>query len=375
MINFLNCKPNMENKSSVLLDKKLKQKIGQMVMVGFRDDTVTTTSPIYQLIKDYNIGGVVLYNKDLPSNQRFKRNVVSPNQLKSLNTNLQAINPTPLLIGIDEEGGMVSRLNSELGFQNHYSQQFIGQLDDIDSTKIWADSMAKELSGLGININFGPVVDLNINPKNPIIGGKERSFSDSLDVVLKHSLIFIDAHEKQKVLCTPKHFPGHGSSYKDSHKGLADVTDTWDEKELIPFKKMIQKTNLIMTSHVYNANLDTLPATISPKIIQGLLREEFKFDGVIISDDMQMRAISNFYDFETSIEKAILAGVDILLFSNNAAPCPEVNSDCVEIQYDEYLGKRIVEHIYKLVKTGKIPKHRIENSYERIMELKQRLKA
>jgi len=355
--------------------ESLKDKIGQMVMVGFRGTEVTKSDPIYQMIDEYNIGGVVLYSRDLPSKETIKRNVFSPNQLKKLNADLQAIDSTKLLIGIDEEGGYVTRLSVEDGFKYHKSHQTIGTIANLDSTKLWAANMAKELASLGINMNFGPVLDLNINPENPVIGKRERSFSDSLQLVTGFGKIFMEEHQKRNIATTPKHFPGHGSSASDTHKGLTDVTDTWSDKELIPFRELIKEKDIkvVMTSHVYNENLDTLPATLSTKIIKDLLRKKFNFNGVIISDDMQMRAISNFYDFETSIEKAINAGVDMLLFSNNAAPCPENTNDCQEIPFDPKIAKRAITHILKLVEEGNISEERINESYERILELKSSL--
>ncbi|MFD2588314.1 glycoside hydrolase family 3 protein [Croceitalea marina] len=367
----------VEKKESIQSNSNitLEEKVGQMIMVGFRGTELTKSDPIYKMVAEYHIGGVVLYSRDLPSKESVKRNVIAPSQLKNLNTDLQAINTSKLLIAIDEEGGFVTRLSIKDGFQYHKSHQAIGNLNNLDSTRLWAANMASELSELGINMNFGPVIDINVNPLNPIIGARERSFSDSLNLVISNARVFIQEHAKENIICVPKHFPGHGSSDKDSHKGLADVTHTWSEKELIPFKTLVsdKDINFIMTSHVYNENLDTLPATLSPKIIDNLLRKDFGFKGVIISDDMQMRAISNFYDFETAIEKAILAGVDMLLFSNNAAPCAENISDCVEIPFEPEIAKRAINHILKLVEDGKVSEERIDESYQRILELKKSL--
>lgn len=353
----------------------LESKIGQMVMVGFRETQITPNDAIYSMIKNKNLGGVVLYNRDLPSQESIVRNIKSPTQLKNLIKKLQSISPGKLLISIDEEGGLVSRLDEKSGFLKHKSHKFIGEYDNMDTTKMWAKEMATELSNLGINMNFAPVLDLNLNPKNPIIGMKERSFSDNANTVIKHGRIFVKEHNLQNILCVPKHFPGHGSSDSDSHKGLTDVTKTWSLDELIPFKELIKdKTiDVIMTSHIYNERLDTLPSTLSPKIISQLLREDFGFNGVIISDDMQMRAISSFYNFETAIEKAINSGVDILLFSNNAAPCRENVPGCQELFYDENLAEKTIQHITKLVLDGHISEKRIDKSYQRILKMKSKI--
>lgn len=372
LIGFSSCK---EKKKSTKQSPTLEYKIGQMVMVGFRGTQLQEIDPIYKMVADYKIGGVVLYSRDLPSKETVLRNVSSPSQLQKLNTDLQAIDTTKLLIGIDEEGGFVTRLSVDDGFEYHKSHQAIGAVGNLDSTRLWAKNMSSELSRLGVNMNFGPVIDLNINPENPVIGARERSFSDNLEAVITNAKIFAEEHSKNNVSCVPKHFPGHGSSDKDSHKGLTDVTNTWSKKELIPFKTLIKDNdiNVVMTSHVYNENLDTLPATLSPKIIDELLRKEYGFKGVIISDDMQMRAISNFYNFETAIEKALNAGVDMLLFSNNAAPCPEDIADCQEIPFDPNIAKRAINHIQHLLDAGKISEDRINESYQRIFKLKKGL--
>ncbi len=370
---FIACTTNPKKKA--LENDSLKRKIGQMIMIGFRGTTLQPDDALYQMMDDYHIGGVVLYSKDLPSKFTQKRNVESPGQLKKLTAALHSISDTPLFIGIDEEGGNVKRLESADGFKDDMSHQQIGAIDNADTTRTWATQLSKELADMGINMNFGPVLDLNINPENPIIGGRERSFSKAVDTVLKHGKIFVEAHKENGIITVPKHFPGHGSSQNDSHKGLADVSKTWTAEELLPFEHFIKEglTEVLMTCHVYNENLDTLPATLSPKIIRGLLREDYQFDGLIISDDMHMRAISNFYDFETSIEKAISAGVDMLLFSNNAYPCPEDEPDCVKLPYNPNIAKEAVEHILRLVEEGKVSEARINKSYERIMKVKSKL--
>ncbi|GGG48669.1 glycosyl hydrolase [Croceivirga lutea] len=374
---ILSCKEKSTKKAeeveAIPTQVSLREKIGQMVMVGFRGLDAPKGSSIYTMVDTYKIGGVVLFNRDLPSKETLPRNISSPEQVKQLNIQLQEIDTVPLFIAIDEEGGLVSRLKAADGFQNHKSHQEIGQLNNLDSTRVWASTMAQELADLGFNVNFGPVVDLNVNTENPIIGGKKRSFSNKVETVINHAQIFIQEHAKRNILTVPKHFPGHGSSKNDTHLGLADVTDTWSNEELIPFKETINKTGFIMTSHVYNANLDTLPATISPKIIQGVLREDFGFEGVIASDDMHMKAISNFYDFETSIEKAIIAGVDMLVFGGNVYPCPENDADCIEVPFNPNMAKDAVEYIEQLVNEGKLTEQRIEESYNRIMRLKEKL--
>ena len=340
----------------------LEKKIGQMIFVGFRGTEVQPGDEIYTLIKDYNLGGVHISDGDNPSGNTITRNIVSKEQLKKLTAQLQAISPVKLLIGIDEEGGYITRLKAEKGFLMHRSHQQIGAINNPDTTRNWARGISEEIVGLGFNLNFAPVVDLNINPQSPAIGKRERSFSADPQVVLANAKIFIEELRKKNILCVPKHFPGHGSARDDSHYGLTDVTATWSENELLPYRELIKDgyCDIIMTAHVYNAKLDTVPATISPKIIQGVLRKELGFNGVIISDDLQMNAISNFYSFEQVVERALTAGVDILVFTNNDRKIP----------YDPEIGIKAIKYIKKLVQSGHLSEQRINESYERIEKLK-----
>jgi len=217
---------------------------------------------------------------------------------------------------------------------------------------------------LGFNVNFAPAVDVNVNPESPAIGKIERSFSATPEMVVKHASILIKEQNAKGILSTLKHFPGHGSAQADSHYGVTDVTKYWQESELIPFEKLgkLDKNVAIMTAHVANQNLDAdFPATLSKKIITGILREKLGFKGVIFSDDMQMQAVNDHFGFETLLEKSINAGVDVLVFGNN-------------LKYDEEIPTKAIEIITKKVESGVISKERIEQSYQRIMESKHQLK-
>lgn len=331
-------------------------------MVGFRGLDVNDNSPIVRDIVDRHIGGVVLYDYDVPANTP-KRNIESPAQLKRLTAKLQSASEIPLFIAIDQEGGNVCRLKQRVGFPAMRSAQYLGSINDLSLTRKHGDQTAKTLAQLGINLNLAPVVDLNVNPDNPIIGRLGRSFSADAQVVTAHAAEFIKAHRRYGVLCALKHFPGHGSSTGDSHLGLTDITNTWSSKELIPYENLIRQglADVIMTAHVYNANLDPeLPATLSKAILDDLLREQLKYDGVIISDDMQMRAIRDHYGFETALQAGIEAGVDIILISNNSI-------------FDQDAASRAIAIVKGLIEEGKISPQRINQSYRRIKRLKERL--
>jgi beta-N-acetylhexosaminidase len=337
----------------------LDAKIGQMLMIGFRGLAVSADHFIVRDIRKRNLGGVVLFDYDVPSGSR-ERNVKSPSQLKTLVTTLQAVSDAPLLVAIDHEGGVLTRLKEERGFPPTLSHQALGELDDAATTYEQAAAMARTLAELGITLNLAPVVDLNINPDNPIIAKYGRSFSADPEVVTRHARAFIQAHHDQGVSCAIKHFPGHGSSTGDTHTGWVDVTDTWSWSEQLPFLHMVEEglADAIMTAHVFNATLDADdPATLSSQIIGGLIRGKLAYDGVVISDDLQMGAIADHYGFETVVQKAIEAGVDILAFANNSV-------------YEENVAARAVAHIKQLVKESTISEARIDASYRRIQRLK-----
>lgn len=341
-------------------DAGLKDKIAQMLLVGFRGTELTDDNPIYHAVKTLHIGGVILFDYDVPSKSR-PRNIQSAAQLKKLIADLQQLSPTPLWVAIDEEGGRVSRLKSVYGFPHTVSAKFQGTKDDTAVTAFYATQTAATLATLGVNLNFAPCVDVDVNPDCPIIGKLERSFSADPDKVAKHAGIWIAAHTKQCVLTCLKHFPGHGSATHDTHAGLTDVTATWQEIELIPYRKLIADSavRLIMTSHIVHAGLDaSCPATLSKAILTDLLREQLGFTGVIVSDDLAMGAIARHYPLEEALAKAINAGVDVLCLSNNGDV------------YDSHIADKALDIIYRLVKTGKITPQRIDQSYQRILRIK-----
>jgi beta-N-acetylhexosaminidase len=343
-------------------DVSLDVKIGQMLMVGFRGLRINENSSIVRDIQDYHLGGIILFDYDVPA-QKPVRNIESFAQVRELVASLQDSSATPLLVAIDQEGGKITRLKESSGFPATVSAQYLGTMNSRTLTYEHAANIAKTLAELGINLNLVPCVDLNINPDNPVIGRLERSFSAEANIVTKHALAFIEAHQKQGILCAIKHFPGHGSSAGDSHLGLVNVTDTWSPAELKPYKNIIKAgmADAIMTAHVFNAHFDDkYPATLSKPIISGILRKQLDYDGVVISDDMQMQAITSNYGFEAAIQAAIEAGVDIILIANNSI-------------YEEDIVTRSVEVIKKLVRDGKISEERINKSYQRIQKLKSKI--
>jgi len=353
----LDCAP-AEDQSSTEIDKK----IGQMIMVGFDGFEAADTSHIMRDIQSHHIGGVILFDYDV-STDTPNRNIDSSEQVKTLNRDLQHLSEIPLFTAIDQEGGRVARLKPERGFPETVSARYLGELNHADSTAYHAARQANLLAELGFNVNFAPVVDLNTNPENPVIGRLNRSYGADPERVTKHAEIVIKEHLSNNVLPVIKHFPGHGSAWNDSHVGMADVTDTWEDIELKPYQNLIGTESPfgVMTAHVLNRDLDPeFPATLSEKVQTDILRNSLNFEGVLFSDDMQMEAIRSFYGLEYAIEKAILAGVDVLVFANNSVYEPDIVPQAVEI-------------IKQMIENGIINEERIEESYRRIMDAKEKL--
>lgn len=340
--------------------KYTNQELGQLLVVGFRGTEINSESKIVKDIKEYNLGGVVLFDFDIESGE-YGRNITNANQLLKLSSALVAYSQTPPIIAIDQEGGRVSRLKETYGFPKTRSAQYLGTLDNEDSTRYYAKTTAQEFMVVGVNTNFAPVVDVNLNPSNPVIGNYERSFSKETDKVVKHVGYVLDEFDKEGILSVLKHFPGHGSSTKDSHLGVTDVTNIWDESELLPYKKLFteRKINAVMTAHIYNARLDSLwPATLSERTIQGILRDSLGFNGVVFSDDMQMKAISDEYGLETAIEQSLNAGIDILVFANN-------------LVYEEDIARRAIQIIQKGIAQGRISETKVDSALARVGRLKK----
>ena len=336
-------------------DDKLKKMIGRMLIVGFADETINKNSQIIKQINKYDLVGVILFDRFYDDRKKVK-NIRNPKQLQLLTKNLKLFSNKPLIISVDQEGGKVARLKPKYGFEATGSAKVISELDTYMTGRTY-ENLAQVLVENGINCDFAPVVDLALNPENKVIYKLKRSYGANPKDVVMHAGVFMDRLEKRNILSVLKHFPGHGSSLGDSHKGFVDITDTWSEIELEPYKKLIKtgKVKMIMTAHVFNKNLDEkYPATLSYKINTKLLREKMAYNGVIISDDLQMKAISKHYSLKEAVTLSINSGVDILLFGNQLA----------EQNIDELVGV-----ILKQVKDGKIKLQRIKESNRRVNAL------
>ncbi|MEE3257703.1 MAG: glycoside hydrolase family 3 protein [Candidatus Latescibacterota bacterium] len=338
---------------------ELDIKIGQLLMAGFRGLTADPDDPIIRDIRRHHLGGVVLFDCDVPL-ASDERKIQSAAQVRALIGTLQEAAAKPLLVAVDQEGGQVRRLREAVDFPPLPSAQALGAGGDPEQTRRAAAETARALVELGFNLNLAPVVDLNLNPQSPVIGGIERCFSADPAEVVQHARAFVEGHRQYGVPCTLKHFPGHGSAADDSHFDLVDVTQTWSRVELEPYAELIAAglADAIMTAHVFNRNLDPdFPATLSQAAIGDLLRGELHYDGVVITDDVQMGAVANHYGLETAVERTLMAGVDIVVLANNTL-------------YEEDAVPRVCACIRRLVAEGRIDEGRIDASCTRIAKLK-----
>ena len=268
----------------------------------------------------------------------------------------------PLLISVDYEGGMVNRLKEEYGFPKTTSATEVATMNRTDANTV-VSLMSQTLKEAGFNLNFAPVLDVNVNPDNPIIGQLGRSFSDDPNQVAEYGAIYSQNFLSHGLQCAYKHFPGHGSSRADSHLGFVDVSESWQTYELEPYRQLFGANDacgMVMTAHIINRQLDdsNLPATLSHKVLTNLLRHELGFEGVIITDDMQMKAISDHFTPKEAIILAINAGADMLIFGNQLSDTPVHPKDLVDM-------------IETAVTEGNINPQRIDDAYRRIVALKQ----
>jgi beta-N-acetylhexosaminidase len=340
----------------------LEQKIGQLFILGFTGDTISPEHPIAQDITKRHLGGVILFDRSL-SKSKKANNIVNGEQLIQLTASLQEFADVPLLVAVDQEGGQVSRFKSERGFPITPAATELGSYPDLQHTIESAQQTAIMLRNAGVNFNLAPVVDLNVYHENPIIGKYGRSFSADPNIVAAHSGAWINEHRRQNVLTCLKHFPGHGSSRTDSHLGFVDITETWQEAELLPYQQLIinGQADAIMLGHLFHRNFDEqYPATLSRSTIQKLVRQQLQFEGIVITDDMQMKAITGHYGLEDACCKALAAGADLLIIGNN-------------LEYDPLILSKVMETILRGLDKGTITEKRLDKAWNRVQTFKTKI--
>lgn len=329
-------------------------------MCGFRKTELDPDDPFLAAVSSGRIGNVILFDRDITTGT--ERNIHSPEQVRRLTATLRSAAPGPIFIAVDQEGGRVRRLKPEKGFLNLPAAQRLGQSNVRETLEI-ASRLGEELAALGINVDIAPVADVASNPLNPVIGRLGRAFSSDPAAVARHALAFGQGLARNGVAPVLKHFPGQGCAKDDSHLGLPDISQCWESAtDLFPYAEIFRTEwpGMIMLGHLFHARLDPeFPATLSRMVVTGLLRQGLGWQGVVISDDMQMRAITDRYGLRESILLAVQAGVDILLYGNN-------------LEWEEGLPDKVFETLRALVEEGSISVERIRQSWERITALHAR---
>ena len=338
--------------------QSLEQMAGQMIVVGFVGDGVDDkgVAAVREEVAAGDIGGVMY----------LKTNVASRKAVQAMNAAFHEAAPAglPPFITLDQEGGLVERLDDSVGFKEIPDAASVAAKNSPEQARGVYEGLAKGVADWGFNVNFAPVVDLAVNPNNQVIAKYGRAFGKSGDVVSSYAAQVIAAHHDAGLLTSLKHFPGHGSSTADSHEGFVDITKTWKQSELDPYRELISGgyEDFVMIGHLIDTNVDPsgVPASLSKQWIEGVLRGELGFKGVVITDDLEMGAILDHFNLKQTVIQAVRAGVDVLLFSNTAYQRASLGDEVREILLSE-------------AESDPAFKARIEESYKRIVALKARI--
>lgn len=338
----------------------LEQMAGQMIVVGFQGDDADDADVVALRaeLAAGRLGGVML----------LKVNVKSLDAVGAMNAAFRAAAPdVPPFITLDQEGGAVERLTKDVGFREISNAASVAANNTPAQAEAIYATMAASIAALGFSVNFGPVADINLNPNNQIIAKFGRAFATDAATVAAYDEAFIEAHHAAGLLTALKHFPGHGSSTGDSHEGFVDITQTWQPSELEPYRTLIaaDMVDMVMVGHLYHSDYSDAgaqtPSSLSPQWITGVLRDELGYDGVVISDDLEMGAIRDHFTLEQTVTMGVRAGMDVLLFSNTAKYRPSLNREILAI----LLAEAEADPAFAA---------RIEESYARIVALKARIR-
>jgi beta-N-acetylhexosaminidase len=350
--------------ASPKLPADLRERIGQMIMVGFRGLTASEAEPVVRRIAEGTIGAVVMY--DVDSETGGTRNIQSREQLGDLIRDLKAAGRIAPLAAIDAEGGFYHRLKEKYGFPPATPAADMGEHADMAYTRSQSSVIAGMLADVGMDLNLAPVLDL-LNPANLTVSARRRNFSQDPVAVAAHAREFIKAHHERGVLCAGKHFPGMGGVLRPYSPGRGEIVDHWTEAELEPYRALIGEGLLdaVLAARVTHAELDAeYPGCLSKKIVDGLLRRKLGFDGMVISDAMEMLAVWDVFGFERGTILAVNAGVDMLLYCNQSGMVP----------YSDERPEEAIAIIAAAVERGEIEEARIDQACERVLRLKSRLK-
>jgi beta-N-acetylhexosaminidase len=342
--------PTAEDEVSQIINgMTLEQKIGQMILAGIEGTSIDQAT--LKMITEQHIGGIILYKNNFSD---LNGSVQLVNALKKANIG----NPAPLFISVDQEGGKVSRLPK--AFVAMPDAAIVGRSNNADIAQEMGALLSRELHIMGFNVDFAPVLDINSNPNNPVIGN--RSFGDNAELVTKMGLAVMKGMREGGTISVVKHFPGHGDTSVDSHLDLPIVRKTTEQLEAmewIPFRAAIdEKADAVMVAHILFPLIDPdAPASFSKVIIGEQLRGTLGYDGVVITDDMTMGAIAKNYGIAEASVRSVKAGSDILLIAHG---------------YDT--AKDVYNKLLQAVKAGDITESRIDESVHRIISLKLKVK-
>jgi len=334
----------------------VRREIGQLLIGSLPGTTITPE--MRSLAREFQLGGVTL----------FKRNIEAPEQVAELCHDLQALSSElPLWVAVDQEGGRVARLHTP--FTEWPPMATLGRSGDDTLAYRFAAALAAELKAVGITLDYAPVLDIHTNPSNPIIG--DRALGEDADTVARLGAAVIRGLQENGVAACGKHFPGHGDTSADSHLALPLVEHPPDRirrVECVPFREAIRNgVAFMMTAHILVPSLDEeKPATLSPTIVQGMLRGELGFQGVILSDDLEMKAIADTYTVPDAAVQAIAAGCDGVLV------CRHLSS---ERSRDAEVHAAVLEALVHAVEDGRIPYKRAEDALSRNRKAKERFLA
>lgn len=338
--------------------RDLDQVVGPLLMLGFAGNTSAAPDAGYiknELAKGA-IGGVCF----LGHNTRSRAGVESLTA-----TFRSAPRRRPALIAVDQEGGAVQRLSPKSGYQDTPGAAQVAAQGEAQAVATYA-AMARMMRSSGFNLNLAPVVDLGFEKRNPIISKYGRAYGADGETVARYAAAFCQGHRQAGVLTALKHFPGHGSTLVDSHKAPVDLTGTWSEDELVPYKQLVAKglVDIVMSGHLAHARMGGAgqPATLSRVAIEEVLRGVIGWRGVVMTDDVDMAAIRSRYQPAQAAVVALAAGNDIVLMSNSAAPDPE-------------LPRRVVAAVSEAISAGRLSMARIEQALDRVERLVGRVAA
>ncbi|WP_144550177.1 beta-N-acetylhexosaminidase [Bacillus sp. X1(2014)] len=340
------------DQQKTIADMSLDEKIGQMIFAGITGATMDTNTK--SLITKYKVGGIIFY----------KDNLIDPTQAVQLLNQMKSENDqkVPLLLGVDQEGGRVTRLPG--GLINFPTNKEIGAINNSQFSYQVGTMLGKELKEFGFNLDFAPVLDINSNPKNPVIG--DRSYGNNSEIVSKLGIQTFKGIQSQNIIPTIKHFPGHGDTSVDSHLELPIVNKSLQqlkELELIPFEQAINSgADVVMVAHILLPKLDAVfPSSMSKNIITGILRQQLDYSGVVITDDMTMKAIIDHYTIGRAAVESVKAGSDIILVGHGYNDIVEaISSLKIAVQKGEITEQRINESVSRILKLKK--KYEINNT-------------